>query len=306
MDPLFHMLLWHDQSLEYEGKKKTRAYTRFKQDITSLWKTLPIMWSEYDFPFAFHSQLYVQNEQVVSDKSTWHRRKHLDAFFTRDYNMVYPGRRPVGVQGGFLILRPSLSAFDELVQLIREGIYTQEGGWGDAGYGQFYGSMTFQGIIPYYYDMRHPGTGVELNRCVYNQMVDNPKHLPTKNNVAVGKCRDGREECEDCRDRSMKDIVTVHFTLCQKPWECLSHDSSRIQERLCREFFQEWYRIRADLEWKLQKNAGTVGKETTNREGPVPLVMGHGEYEPNQFRGFCTAPGSHGYIPMKIPQGIVG
>jgi hypothetical protein len=209
----------------------------------------------------------------------------INAFFTRDYNTRPAGKKPVGVQGGFLVIRPSLEVFEELKAIIRKGDFRHGSGWGGKGYGPFYGSMTFQGIIPYYYDEIHPGTAVELNRCIYNQMADNPRDKHTVNEVVTGKCRDGREECEDCRDKNIEDIVTAHFTVCQKPWNCLTHSKDIIQHRLCRKLFGEWFRIRADLE---QPNA------------PDGAVVGSGTFQPEYFRGFCKGPGKKGYISLKL------
>merc|ERR1712176_29533 len=129
-------------------------------------------------------------------------------------------------------------------------------------------------------------------------MVDNPRDKKTGlDNVAVGVCKDGKEDCEDCRKRKFEDINTVHFTLCQKPWECLAHNRNRVQEWLCRKFFNEWYRIRADLEltW--------IGKSLRNEEamiGGKKVVVGEGNYDREHFRGFCTQSGERGYISMKV------
>merc|ERR1712232_2630 len=87
----------------------------------------------------------------------------INAFFTRDYNMGgAKKKRSKPVQGGFLVLRPDMKIYDEFVEIIRKGHFTDGGGWGGLT-GVFYGSMTFQGIIPYFYDYLHPGTAVELN-----------------------------------------------------------------------------------------------------------------------------------------------
>jgi Glycosyl transferase family 8. len=224
-------------------------------------------------------------EEEEEKEGGTHQEKPIHAFFTRDYNMRSAGKKPVGVQGGFLVIRPSMQVFEEFQDIIRKGDYRQGGGWGGKGYGPFYGSMTFQGIIPYYYDELHPGTAIELNRCVYNQMADNPRDKRTVNDVVSGKCRDGREDCEDCRERNIEDVVTAHFTLCQKPWHCLPHDQDMLQHRLCRKLFGEWYRIRADLE---RPNV------------PDDLVVGEGGFQADHFRGFCKGPGKKGYIPLKI------
>lgn len=185
-----------------------------------------------------------------------------------------------------------MNVFNEFKGIIRKGDFNKKG-WGGLGFGPFYGSMTFQGIIPYYYDALHPGTAVELNRCIYNQMADNPRDQRTVNNIVHGNCRDGREECEDCRERGIEEIKTAHFTLCQKPWECLPHDADLLQHRLCRKLFSEWYRIRADLE--LSKKGLELSKEGNGKT----VIVGTGKYQPEIFRGFCKSHGKKGYIPMK-------
>ena len=67
----------------------------------------------------------------------------IDAFFTRDYNMAHRGMKHAGVQGGFLVLRPSLDVYNEFVSIIREGDFRSNGGWGGMGFGPFYGVSAF-------------------------------------------------------------------------------------------------------------------------------------------------------------------
>lgn len=200
-------------------------------------------------------------------------------------NMVGPGRKYKPVQGGFLVLRPDMDVYHEYVSIIKKGDFRQKGGWGGL-VGPFYGSMTFQGLIPYYYDVLHVSEAVELNRCVYNQMGDNPKDQRTVNDITHGRCRTNQDECEDCRSRPLSDIVTSHFTLCQKPWLCLPQDSDIIQQRLCRKLHHEWHRIRADLE------------ESWGRKH-----FGSGTFQKDHFYGHCTKFGKNGYIPIEQPYG---
>jgi hypothetical protein len=143
--------------------------------------------------------------------------EQVNAFLTRDYNMVDASTKYKPVQGGFLVLRPSMETYQAFVDIVRVGDFREHSGWGGK-VGPFYGAMTFQGIIPYYYDYLHPGSAVELNRCVYNQMCDNPRDKRTINDVVNGNCRTGEKDCEDCRSRPLEDVVTSHFTLCQKPY----------------------------------------------------------------------------------------
>merc|ERR1712181_114688 len=101
-------------------------------------------------------------------------------------------------------------------------------------------------------------------------MGDNPRSQKTVNDIVHGDCMTGETECEDCRSRQIEDVVTSHFTLCQKPWMCLPQDKDRIQERLCRKLHHEWYRIRSDLE----------------RSWGRP-DQGEGKFQRKQFYGYC-------------------
>ena len=78
--------------------------------------------------------------------------------------------------------------------------------------GKFWGGQTIQGIVPYFYHSIHPGDAQEMNRCIYNCMVDNPYRKGTTN------CLDMKPMCEDCRAQKIENIVSAHFTICQKPW----------------------------------------------------------------------------------------
>lgn len=209
----------------------------------------------------------------------------INAFFTLDYNMAKPKTQYKPVQGGFFVTRPDMEVYREFQQIVLKGDFREGRGWGGA-VGPFYGSMTFQGLIPYYYNYLHPGTSVELNRCVYNQMSDNPRTGKTINEKPSGECRTGESDCEDCRVRPIEDVVTTHYTVCQKPWHCLPHESDSIQHRLCRQLHREWYRIRADLE----KSWGRSGE-------------GSASYRKDQFFGYCKTSGKKGYLPIEQPYG---
>jgi len=215
-------------------------------------------------------------------------------------------------------MRPSMDVYNEFKEIVKKGDFRDKGyvrefvifdcssrvfslshsflhdtninnnnrGWGGL-VGPFYGSMTFQGIMPYYYDVLHPGEAIELNRCVVNQMCDNPRDQKTVKDVVHGNCRTGEEECEDCRSRPLEDVLTTHYTLCQKPWLCLPHDLDQIQHRLCRKLHNQWYKIRSEMEisW------GRSGK-------------GEGDWQQEQFYGYCKVMGNKGYIPIATPYGI--
>ncbi|VEU43562.1 unnamed protein product [Pseudo-nitzschia multistriata] len=211
--------------------------------------------------------------------------EQINAFFTRDFNMCSPHKQIKPVQGGFLVLRPDMKVYNDFVEIIRKGHFTEGGGWGGQT-GVFYGSMTFQGILPYYYDVLHPGQHVEANHCVYNQMADNPRNKRTVHDVVHGICMTGEDDCEDCRSRPLEEVATSHFTLCQKPWLCLPQDDDVIQQRLCRKLHHEWHRIRSDLE-------RTWGRD----------AYGPGTYQTDHFYGHCDSHGKKGYLPIERPYG---
>ncbi|KAL3823655.1 hypothetical protein ACHAXA_009760 [Cyclostephanos tholiformis] len=214
----------------------------------------------------------------------------INSYFTRDYNMINPGHKHVGVQGGFLVVRPSMEAFDEYVSIVLEGRFVKGNGWYGE-YGGYFGAQQIQGICSLYYDYKHPGTGVELNRCYYNAMADAPRE------TRRGRCRDGREECQDCRDTPIGEIKSVHFTLCSKPWKCPILKSSNGRggggdggtRDICAEFHSEWFRIREDLDRTRAMEGG----------GGVYANPG-GDYMPEIFRGYCNGPHERGYIPIGV------
>ena len=220
----------------------------------------------------------LRNVHVMYEKPIYDT---VNAFFTRDYNMVRPGKKYPGVQGGFLIVRPSIEAFEEYKKIILEGNFKQGTGWGGLGFGGYYGAQQIQGIASYFYDHLHPGTAVELNRCVYNSMADNPRSSETDGS----KCRDGRELCEDCRGRPMDDIRSIHFTLCQKPWLCTHFDENgkySTTGKMCNKFHHEWHRVRSDLEAWLE----------------LDNVKSSGNHKAAHFYGHCNHAGKRGYIPL--------
>mmetsp|Transcript_8689 Transcript_8689/g.12825 ORF Transcript_8689/g.12825 Transcript_8689/m.12825 type:complete len:481 (+) Transcript_8689:110-1552(+) len=211
----------------------------------------------------------------------------IQAYFTRDYNMIQPKKKVVGVQGGFIVLRPSEEAFKEYQDIIIEGKFFSGSGWGGLGFGGFFGGMTFQGLVPYFYDHQHPGTGVELNRCIYNSMADNPR-MPAHADKDANKCRDGHEECEDCRETDISKIKTVHFTICQKPWNCKPF----AKGSLCNDFHHKWFQVRKSLD---DRWAEITGDESL-------IKKRNGSYYPDHFMGYCNHAGTRGYIPAVVPE----
>ncbi|CAJ1963399.1 unnamed protein product [Cylindrotheca closterium] len=248
MDALFDLMLDEASPSSSDHLSNTNSTTN-----------VPIMWQDKPIP----------------DK--------VNAFFTRDYHLVAPEKPYKPVQGGFLVLRPDMAVYQEFLSIIKKGIQ-KPGGWGGL-VGPFYGFMTIQGIIPYYYDVLHKNEAIELNRCIYNQMMDNPRDNSANDNPQ-DKCRTNQQECEECRTRPMGDIVSAHFTFCPKPWNCFPNDVDTIELRLCRKLHHEWFRIRSDLE------------ESWGRD-----PIGTGTFQEEHFFGFCSDHGKTGYTSIAQPYG---
>lgn len=219
----------------------------------------------------------------------WHEKpipQDVSLLFTKDYNVVAPRRHDKPFQGGFFMIKPSLDTYQEFVDIVRKGDYTVKGGWGDK-VGPFHGGMTIQGLLPWYYEYLHPGQAVELNRCVVNNMNDKPKLEDTRNGKDFERCRTNEEECEDCRERAVDEVMTFHFTICLKPWNCLGYRAQRPSLRLCREMNRHWYQVRSQLEASWGRN-GT----------------GSGNFNFDHYQGFCEKEGWKGYLPIRTPYGI--
>jgi hypothetical protein len=215
--------------------------------------------------------------------------KRIDAFFTRDYNMLAKAgfREPLelSIQGGFLVIRPDRAAFQEYVDTILEGQYLPDSGWGGPAlrFGGTYGGAQVQGLAAYFYGHLHPGTSVELNRCNYNNMVDKP--VDEKNGTCLAPREDGF--CEDCRSANLSNVWTTHYTVCQKPWRCDLH-----KEKLCRELHHEWFRLRLGLENEIKKSNPSYSITAVNTTGEMPWIV-------DGNRSFCTQGGPNGYIKMQ-------
>ena len=209
-------------------------------------------------------------------------------------------------QAGFKILKPNKEAFNEYLEIIREGNYVEgfsrENGWGGKGYGGVVGSMAMQGLPAYYYDIVRPNTTVELNGCRYNHMGANIFYEDVPNFIRRykdlhGKCRRNVEGCEDCRKTDTNLIKNIHFTKCRKPWNCAgvsSINKGDIDPRTtdfdhCMVVVRKWHQMRTDLE---QKIVEATGGDTKVLEGQS------GDYRRDVFMGHCSKNGQNGYLPI--------
>jgi hypothetical protein len=115
-------------------------------------------------------------------------------------------------------------------------------------------------------------------------MADDPRSQNQQDPTKLGKCRTSEEVCEDCRDRPVENIVSMHFTICLKPWHCQAHDRPGKEHDMCAKMHNQWFRIRSGLELAWGRSA-----------------YGKGKWFPELFYGFCNRYGKKGYIPVSRP-----
>lgn len=76
----------------------------------------------------------------------------IDAFITRDWPQIIPGRKAL-YQAGFLVARRRPETLSEAIEVVREGNYVdgygKKNGWGGAGYGAFVGGKQNLYTYPY-------------------------------------------------------------------------------------------------------------------------------------------------------------
>jgi hypothetical protein len=252
----------------------------------------------------FRNQLQIRNQTTVPASN-----QSIQAMFTRDYLMIKPGKKEVGMQGGFLVIKPNRAAFDEYKAVILKGDFKPGSGWGGK-YGGYFGAQQIQGIVAYFYDALHPGEAVELDYCTYNNMG----HYPIQENDLKHTCLGPKGmDCIDCRKVPRHTVKLGHFTICPKPWGCKYQSDT---DQICHYMTREWFRMRYDFETKIMVQQGTFAKfaapsslsslssaaVTPNSTTSTSTMIHHHScnavYGDDQFQGCCTHGGKSGYIPL--------
>jgi hypothetical protein len=80
----------------------------------------------------FDALLFDQNSQTgIAARRNIHLERpelgmpdQIDAFWTKDWSQVAPGKRPAGYQAGFLVARRDPAVLEEMLEVIREGNHT--------------------------------------------------------------------------------------------------------------------------------------------------------------------------------------
>lgn len=237
------------------------------------------------FDFLLDSAKLPDPDDLLVRPGTIDIPKRIEILYTTDYAMVGPTRKVKPTQGGFVVLRPSQKIYNDFVDIVRTGDFRESGGWlGKTG--KFWGAMTFQGLMPLYFQILHPDTAVELNWCVWDNMASPSRDGKLVDGKPSGDCFTRQKNCEDCRNRPIEEVAVTHFTVCQKPWLCQGWKKDDITDRLCRAFHHAWFKERSLLE----KSWGRSG-------------MGPGAWDKDHFFGNCARFGTKGYHKIELPYG---
>lgn len=253
-----------------------------------------------------------RRDEIVTQYPIQDWPSDIEAFITRDYQQIIPGDTRSLFQAGFMVVKPNQQVFDELVQVILEGNFVEgwnkTSGWAGLGYGGKVGAKAMQGLIAYYYDVLRPNVTVELHGCHYNWMGGDvlyrgvPAYYPKAFPNLVGKCRNGREECEDCQLAPISQIRSVHYTNCRKPWNCigipLAEGQGKKEQGIdqrntnfdkCMEVVKLWHNLRSELEDQVIRLTGNES---------LAKVWRRGDYKNDVFNGHCMRNGQAGYVPL--------
>lgn len=176
-----------------------------------------------------HAWTMTEYDRVLQLDADVHFHKNFDELFEYDTTLVWTRGSSAEsgqekMNGGYLVIRPNEEHYNAMVEVIKEGDFRDGSGWKGTGNGWVYGGRTIQGILPYYYLEVAKDAHIEVERCKYNNMVE------------IARCQRWRYE----------EVTSNHFTVCQKPWRCLTPKSE-----LCRRFTDRWWERSREVEKKL-------------------------------------------------------
>jgi hypothetical protein len=108
------------------------------------------------------------------------------------------------LSGGFLLVKPNLNTFDEIMEIIRKGDFRYDGsGWGGSRVGYCWGGETVQGVLPYYYLVYRPET-----------------HKLSNTSLILDQCLYNHQYSDLCNSTDPNSIYVIHMSTCQKPFLC--------------------------------------------------------------------------------------
>lgn len=164
-----------------------------------------------------NSYRLLQYDRVVHVDADTFFLHPIDELFDREFSLIYTTDPNMAtfkkkieqfpVQGGFIVLRPSVEDYQGIIRVMMTTEFRIHRGWNSSHIGWYWGGMTVQGVLPYYYfRVTQPNRTQIVDRCYYNTMADTP----------------------ECSTQKTSELKSAHFTVCQKPWTC-----SPYRTRLC-------------------------------------------------------------------------
>ena len=220
-------------------------------------------------------------------------------------------------QAGYLVARRDPSAMSDMVDIVRNGVYTQgysyQSGWGNKGYGGWLGARAMQGLVAYYYDHVRKDTAVNINGCRHNHMGADVMYRADpffRTDIeGVGGCRSFKETCEDCMHTDMKNIYSAHYTVCGKPWVCTTEgvsyaaktrksyrgenyviNTDAVDLDHCYQLIEKWHATRTEFEEELY---------TLTQDESIKALRA-GDYKSGLFHGHCSGEGAGNYTALEL------
>lgn len=176
----------------------------------------------------------IQYDKIVHLDADVILLQNFNELFDNDYSLIFttdPNMADVRnqneanrlpVQGGFLIIKPSIDDYLNLINIMITTEFVIDRGWNATDVGWYWGGMTIQGLLPYYYYIVTSPKRIKMvDRCLYNTMADTPQ----------------------CETKKINEIKSSHFTVCQKPWTCSGGDRD---DDLCGDLHRQWFQLRKE------------------------------------------------------------
>ena len=212
--------------------------------------------SEYDYVIAMDADMqFHRNFDSLFDSMSLNDTQNAKAKNKEEYKGKYLGWTHGAtadtngelINGGFLVVRPNKAHYNGMLEIIKEGDFRDNTAWRGSGIGWCYGGRTIQGIVPFYY-YHVIGRGLadaEVDRCVFNNMV----------------------EIEKCRKYKYSQVISNHFTWCQKPWSCIYQKN----QPLCIQFNEKWWATSRKVEQMLEIEPRAECPEIEGKKTYVPI-----------------------------------
>eukprot|EP01041_Mallomonas_annulata_P008674 gene8674-17907_t len=196
--------------------------------------------------------------------------------YTTDPNMAtFKGE--LGLPGGFLVLKPSIQDYLNIVNIVMTVPFRNGGGWNNSHVGWYWGGMTIQGVLAYYYYLvTTPGRSLKVDRCIYNTMADT---IP-------------------CSNQTLDEIKSAHFTVCQKPWNC-EYWQGDWHEPLCKKLHERWFKIRKEAEFFYGIKSPENGCTGYGKRHYIPMDLEHATIPPSVYSSSDSSSGSSGGVLLK-------